>query len=281
MIDESLARSKKELLLHELSRLDSLLVAFSGGVDSSFLLASAQQALGDRVVAVTATSSIHPRREQDEANKFTRERTINHIIFESDETKIPEFLSNGPDRCYHCKKALSKEFLRVAKEKAINHVAHGANADDLEDYRPGFRAAEEAGMIAPLIDAGLCKDEIRFLAKEMGLSEWDKPAMACLASRFPYGTVITEKGLKMVEEAEEFLLNEGFRGLRVRHHGSVARIEISASELKKIVSDETRKAIVEKLRRIGFEHIALDLEGYISGKMNRSIETDNPIDIDD
>ena len=271
MIDESLARSKKELLLHELGRLDSLLVAFSGGVDSSFLLASAHQALGNRVVAVTATSSIHPRREQDEASKFTRARKINHIIFKSDETKIPEFLSNSPDRCYHCKKALSKEFLRIAKEKAISHVAHGANADDLEDYRPGFRAAEEAGIIAPLINAGLLKDEIRFLAREMGLSVWDKPAMACLASRFPYGTPITEKGLKMVEEAEEFLLNEGFRGLRVRHHGPVARIEISTSDLRKIVNDDTRKAIVEKLRSIGFEHIALDLEGYISGKMNRSI----------
>ena len=276
MIDESLARSKKELLLHELGRLDSLLVAFSGGVDSSFLLASAHQALGNGVVAVTATSSIHPRREQDEASKFTRAREINHIIFKSDETKIPEFLSNSPDRCYHCKKALSKEFLRIAKEKAISHVAHGANADDLEDYRPGFRAAEEAGIIAPLIGVGLLKDEIRFLAKEMGLSVWDKPAMACLASRFPYGTPITEKGLKMVEEAEEFLLNEGFRGLRVRHHGPVARIEISTSDLRKIVNDDTRKAIVEKLRNIGFEHIALDLEGYISGKMNRSIETDNP-----
>ena len=271
MIDESLARSKKELLLHELGRLDSLLVAFSGGVDSSFLLASAHQALGNGVVAVTATSSIHPRREQDEASKFTRAREINHIIFKSDETKIPEFLSNSPDRCYHCKKALSKEFLRIAKEKAISHVAHGANADDLEDYRPGFRAAEEAGIIAPLIGAGLLKDEIRFLAKEMGLSVWDKPAMACLASRFPYGTSITEKGLKMVEEAEEFLLNEGFRGLRVRHHGPVARIEIGTSDLRKIVNDDTRKAIVEKLRSIGFEHIALDLEGYISGKMNRSI----------
>ena len=242
-------------------------------------MATAQKALGDKVAAVTATSSIHPSHERDEAIRFTREREINHIIFESDETKIPEFLSNGPDRCYHCKKELSKEFLRVAKEKGITHVAHGANSDDLEDYRPGFRAAEEAGIIAPLIDAGLCKDEIRFLAKDMGLSEWDKPAMACLASRFPYGSAITEKGLKMVEEAEEFLLNKGFRGLRVRHHGPVARIEISTSELKKIVSDETRKAIVEKLRRIGFEHIALDLEGYISGKMNRSIETDNPIDI--
>ncbi|MBW1868567.1 MAG: ATP-dependent sacrificial sulfur transferase LarE [Deltaproteobacteria bacterium] len=271
MIDESLARSKKELLLHELGRLDSLLVAFSGGVDSSFLLASAHQALGNGVVAVTATSSIHPRREQDEASKFTRAREINHIIFKSDETKIPEFLSNSPDRCYHCKKALSKEFLRIAKEKAISHVAHGANADDLEDYRPGFRAAEEAGIIAPLINAGLLKDEIRFLAREMGLSVWDKPAMACLASRFPYGTPITEKGLKMVEEAEEFLLNEGFRGLRVRHHGPVARIEISTSDLRKIVNDDTRKAIVEKLRSIGFEHIALDLEGYISGKMNRSL----------
>ena len=276
MIDESLVRSKKEVLLDYLGKLDSLLVAFSGGVDSSFLLASAQQALGDRIVAVTATSSIHPCREQDEASKFTRERKISHIIFKSDETKIPEFLSNTPDRCYHCKKALSKEFLRIAKEKAISHVAHGANADDLEDYRPGFRAAEEAGIIAPLIDAGLCKDEIRFLAKEMGLSEWDKPAMACLASRFPYGSAITEKGLKMVEDAEEFLLNEGFRGLRVRHHGPVARIEISTSDLRKIVSDDKRKPIVEKLRSLGFEHIALDLEGYISGKMNRSIEADNP-----
>ena len=271
MIDESLARSKKELLLHELSRLDSLLVAFSGGVDSSLLLASAHQALGDKVVAVTATSSIHSRREQDEAGKFTRERDISHIIFKTDVTKIPEFLSNTPDRCYYCKKALSKEFLRIAKEKDINNVAHGANVDDLGDYRPGFRAAEEAGIIAPLMGAGLSKAEIRFLAREMGLAEWDKPAMACLASRFPYGSAITEKGLKMVEEAEEFLLNEGFRDLRVRHHGPVARIEISTSDLRKIVSNDTRKAIVEKLRSIGFEHIALDLEGHISGKMNRSI----------
>ena len=276
MIDESLVRSKKELLLHELGRLDSLLVAFSGGVDSSLLLASAHQVLGDRVVAVTATSSIHPLREQDEAGKFTGERDISHIIFKIDVTKIPEFLSNTPERCYHCKKALSKEFLRIAKERAINQVAHGANVDDLGDYRPGFRAAEEAGMIAPLIAAGLSKAEIRFLAREMGLAEWDKPAMACLASRFPYGSTITEKGLKMVEEAEEFLLSEGFRGLRVRHHGPVARIEINPSDLGKIVSDHTRKAIVEKLRGIGFEHIALDLEGHISGKMNRSIEADNP-----
>jgi uncharacterized protein len=281
MIDESLARSKKEMLLRDLGKLDSLLVAFSGGVDSSFLLASAQQALGDRIVAVTATSSIHPRREQDEASEFAREREISHIIFKSDETKIPEFLSNGPERCYYCKKALSEEFLRVANEKGISHVAHGANADDLGDYRPGFRAAEEAGIIAPLIDAGLLKDEIRFLAKEMGLSAWDKPAMACLASRFPYGTAITEKGLKMVEKAEEFLLNEGFRGLRVRHHGPVARIEISTSDLGKILSDDTRRAIVEELRSIGFEHIALDLEGYISGKMNRSIEADNSIVTED
>ena len=161
----------------------------------------------------------------------------------------------------------------MAKEKGITHVAHGANTDDLEDYRPGFRAAEEAGIIAPLIEVGLRKNEIRFLAKEMGLSEWDKPAMACLASRFPYGSVITEKGLKMVEDAEEFLLNEGFGRVRVRHHGPVARIEVNTSELRKIVSDNMRKAIVEKLRRIGFEHIALDLEGYILGKMNRSIDS--------
>lgn len=280
MIDESLAGSKKELLLQELSRLDSLLVAFSGGVDSSFLLASAHQVLGGRVTAVTAAASIHSRREQEDARKFARERGIEHIVLKTDVTKIPEFLSNSPERCYHCKKALSREFLRIAGEKAIDNVAHGANVDDLGDYRPGFRAAEEAGIIAPLIGAGLVKDEIRFLAREMGLIEWDKPAMACLASRFPYGTAITEKGLKMVEKAEEFLLDRGFGGLRVRHHGSVARIEISSSDLREIMNDDTRKAIVGELRRIGFEHIALDLEGYISGKMNRSLETDNAVDTD-
>jgi pyridinium-3,5-biscarboxylic acid mononucleotide sulfurtransferase len=176
------------------------------------------------------------------------------------------------DRCYHCKKALYKRLLQIAGENSIGHVAHGANVDDLEDYRPGQRAAREAGIIAPLMDADLSKEEIRFLAKEMGLSEWDKPAMACLATRFPYGCPITEKGLGMVEAAEAFLSAQGFRGVRVRHHGPVARVEAASSDIHRIVREETRNAIVERLRKIGFDHVALDLEGYISGKMNRGIE---------
>ena len=273
MIDKEAVRAKKERLLNDLGKLDSLMVAFSGGVDSSFLLAAARQALGERVVAATASSSIHPCREQDEAVRFVRERGIDHILLQTNEIALSEFYSNGPDRCYHCKKALSEELLRIAKEKTIHHVAHGANKDDLGDYRPGFRAAQEAGIIAPLIDVQLGKKEIRFLAKEMGLLEWDKPAMACLASRFPYGSVITEKKLRMVEAAEEFFLtlDKGFRGLRVRHHGAVARIEADPVNFGKIVSDQTRRAIVERLRAIGFEHVSLDLEGYISGKMNRGV----------
>jgi len=272
MMDKGDARSKKERLIQRLGKFDALMVAFSGGVDSAFLLAAAREALGEKVVAATAVSPIHPRREQDEAVGFVRDRGIDHILFPSNELGIPEFVANGIDRCYHCKAALSEKLLQIASEKGVDHVAHGANVDDLQDYRPGFRAAQEAGIIAPLIDAQLCKAEIRFLAKEMGLSQWDKPAMACLASRFPYGCPITEKGLNMVELAEEFLLDEGFSGIRVRHHGAVARVEVDPLDLEKMVREDTRKAVMETFRRIGFEHVALDLEGYVSGKMNRGIE---------
>jgi uncharacterized protein len=280
MMDKGSARFKKERLIDCLGKLDSLLVAFSGGIDSAFLLAAAREALGGKVVAATAVSPIHPRGEQDKAVRFARDRGITHILFQTNEIEIPEFIANGIDRCYHCKAALSGKLLQMARERGTAHVAHGANVDDLEDYRPGLRAAQEAGIMAPLIDAHLSKEEIRFLAKEMGLSEWNKPAMACLASRFPYGCPITEKGLGMVESAEEFFLDEGFSGVRVRHHGPVARIEVDASQINRMISEERRKAIVERLRKIGFEHIALDLEGYVSGKMNRGIETDNPFGID-
>ena len=272
MMNTTAARDKKKRLVSSLRKFDSLLVAFSGGVDSAFLLTVAQEALGKKVAAATAVSPIHPRREQDDAVSFAGDRKIAHFLFKTNEMEIPEFVANHMDRCYHCKKALCKRLLQIAGEKSIGHVAHGANVDDLEDYRPGQRAAREAGIIAPLIDAELSKEEIRFLAKEMGLSEWDKPAMACLATRFPYGCPITEKGLGMVEAAEAFLSAQGFRGVRVRHHGPVARVEAASSEIHRIVREETRNAIVKRLREIGFDHVALDLEGYISGKMNRGIE---------
>lgn len=273
MIDKEDAASKKENLIHYLEKLDSLLVAFSGGVDSTFLLALSHQTLMDKVVAVTESSTTYPSREREEAIKFTKDRGIEHIVFQADEMSIAEFVSNAPDRCYHCKKSLSKNLLNIAKEKAISHVAYAANLDDLSDYRPGMDAAREMGIIAPLVDAHLSKEEIRFLSKEMGLPTWDKPAMACLASRIPYGDPITTEKLKMVEEAEDFLADQGFRQYRVRHHGSVARIEVAGSEIKKITGPELRKNIVEKFRQIGFYHIAVDLEGYFSGSMNRVLKS--------
>ena len=272
MIGKDKVKSKKDDLRNYLKRLDSLLVAFSGGVDSTFLLVQAHQILGKRVVAATAESKIHPNREREVAVKFARERGIRHIVFHSDEMRIPEFLSNGPDRCYHCKKFLSQRLIKIAEEKGIRQVAHAANVDDFQDYRPGLMAAKEMGITAPLVDARLDKKEIRFISKEMGLNTWDKPSMACLASRIPYGDPITDKKLKMVEEAEEFLAMHGFRQTRVRYHGSVARVEVESLEIKRIIEVNFKKELVEKFREIGFFHIAVDLEGYVSGSMNRDLE---------
>lgn len=275
MFDKEKAWSKKEALIHYIENLDSLIVAFSGGVDSTFLLAVAHRVLGEKVLAATASSATYPSREQEEAARFARERGIRHIIFESDETCLPAFSDNSPDRCYHCKKLLSQELLQIAKEKGILHIALAANLDDLGDYRPGITAAEEMGMIEPLMDAKLTKEEIRFLSKEMDLPTWDKPAMACLASRIPYGDPITDEKLKMVEEAEAVLFKNGFRQFRVRHHGAVARIEVEISDLGKMMDKTLREKIVERFRKIGFLHIALDLEGYVTGSMNRSLDLKN------
>ena len=271
-MEENTARQKKENLIRYLEGLDSLLVAFSGGVDSSFLLAVAQEIYGERVVAATASSITFPTREQMEARKFTQDRGIQHIVFHSDEYNLPEFISNGPDRCYHCKKALSQRLIKIAEERGIRNVAHAANLDDLQDYRPGLKAADEMGIIAPLVEAQLTKEEIRFLSKEMGLAAWDKPSMACLASRIPYESPITEQKLKMVDEAEEFLVKKGFRQFRVRHHGDVARIEVESDEIEKIIEAKLRKQLSEEFRRIGFLHIAVDLEGYVSGNLNRALK---------
>jgi len=270
MDKESIAR-KKERLIHLIRDAGSLLVAYSGGVDSSLLLALAHEVLGDRAVAATATSDIYAMREKDVAVRFTRERGIKHIVFESDAMSLPAFSANGPDRCYHCKKSLFQKLIEIAEERGIHHVVHASNVDDLHDYRPGLEAAREMGIMAPLVEAGLSKQEIRFLSNKIGLSQWDKPAMACLATRIPYGSPITAGKLKMIEEAEAFLLAQGFRQCRVRHHGLVARIELDDSDLRLIAGDNLRKAIVNKFREIGFVHIAVDLESYVSGSMNRAL----------
>ena len=271
-MDKDIARLKKETLVQQIKELPSLLVAFSGGVDSSFLLTIAHQILGDKVTAATASSITYPSREQEAAAEFTRKRGIRHIIFESGETGLPEFISNPPDRCYHCKKSLSQRLIELAHERDIRYIAHAANLDDLSDYRPGIKAAREMGIISPLVDNRLSKDEIRFLSREMGLETWDKPAMACLASRIPYGSPITVEKLKMVEEAEGVLAENGFKLFRVRHHGAVARIEVGGPEIGRITEEGLRKKVVERFREIGFTYVSLDLEGYIPGSMNRDLE---------
>ncbi|MFC1891781.1 ATP-dependent sacrificial sulfur transferase LarE, partial [Thermodesulfobacteriota bacterium] len=214
----------------------------------------------------------YPSSEKNEAIKIARDRSIRHVVFDSEEDCIPEYLLNPPDRCYHCKKSLSESLINIAGENHIEHIAHAANVDDLGDYRPGMTAADEMGLIAPLLEVGLGKEEIRFLSKEMGLPTWDKAAMACLASRIPYNTPITRERLKMVEDAEEFLSKNGFKQFRVRHHGSVARIEVESSAIDRLFDKGIRKGILERFREIGFDHIAVDLEGYVTGSMNRELE---------
>jgi uncharacterized protein len=271
-MDKDAAMLKKEALVKQINKLPSLLVAFSGGVDSSFLLAVAHQVLGDKVTAATSSSITYPLREQAEAAEFTKKRNIRHIIFESEETRLPEFMSNPPDRCYHCKKSLARRLIELAKEEDIHHIAHAANLDDLNDYRPGIKAAREMGLLSPLIDSRLGKDEIRFLSREMSLETWDKPAMACLASRIPYGSPITAGKLRMIQEAEEVLAENGFKLFRVRHHGNIARIEVGGAEIGRITEESLRKKIVERLRETGFTYISIDLEGYIPGSLNRDME---------
>jgi uncharacterized protein len=271
-MDKHTATSKKENLVGMLKDLRSVLIAFSGGVDSSFLLALAHQYLGDKVTAATGNSPIFPSREQDSAAEFARQRGIKHIIFQTTETGLPEFISNPPDRCYHCKRALARSLIEIAEQRDIAHIAHAANLDDLSDYRPGIRAAQEMGLLSPLLDSNLCKNEIRFLSREMGLATWDKPSMPCLASRVPYWSIITRQKLIMIEEAENFLSDNGFRQFRVRHHGPVARLEMDQKGVNRLLKEDLRNNVVKRLREIGFSYVSLDLEGYVSGSMNRYLE---------
>ena len=271
MAEEEILNTKLENLKSYLGSLESLAVAYSSGVDSTFLLKVAHDVLGDKAIAITATSSFYPKRESQEASVFCKANGIKQIIVASEELDIPEIRHNPANRCYLCKKDLFTKILSIAKENGIDHVAEGSNMDDMGDYRPGLKAIAELGIKSPLRECGLYKEEIRTLSKQLDLPTWNKPSFACLASRFVYGEEITTKKLKMVEKAEEALLKLGFKQFRVRIHGeNLARIEVLPADLEKLFS--LRETISKALHEVGFTYITMDLSGYRTGAMNEGIK---------
>lgn len=254
-----------------LGNYNSLAVAFSGGVDSSFLLAVAKEVFCDRVVAVTAESIIQPTREISFAKKFASGLNVRHIVFASKEMAIPEFCANSKMRCYYCKKSIFENMQSIVSDLKIEKLVHGANLDDTHDFRPGFQAASEMSVDAPMVDVRLTKSDIRKFSKKMGLETWNKPSGACLASRIPYNTPITAKRLEMIENAENIILDSGFSTCRVRFHDEIARIEVNMADFSKIMNEKIRSNIVLHLKKIGFKFVAIDLDGYVSGNMNRML----------
>ena len=249
----------------------TLAVGFSGGVDSTLLLAVAHEVLGDSVIAVTGADASVPERELKEAKDFCTEHGIRHFICKVNPLKEKGYRHNSPDRCYFCKRGIFTEVKRIADENGITTMAEGSNLDDLGDYRPGLRAAAELFVKSPLREAGLNKADIRMISKAMELPTWSKPAYACLASRFVYGEEITEEKLRMIDRAEQYLIERGFFEERVRLHGRLARIEVPPRDIARIASEEVREPLVEAFREMGFQFVSLDLAGYRTGSMNRTL----------
>jgi pyridinium-3,5-biscarboxylic acid mononucleotide sulfurtransferase len=262
---------KLDVLKENIRNMKSLVVAFSGGADSTFLLKVAYDELKENVLAVTAYSSTYPEREYKEAVSYIEKLGARHMVIVSEELDIDGFSKNPVDRCYYCKKELFSKIRDIAVENGINYIADGSNVDDLRDYRPGMMALQELEVVSPLREAGMDKEDIRLLSKEMKLPTWDKPAFACLSSRFPYGQEITKEKLEMVDKAEQFLLDKGFKQVRVRHHGEIARIEVSAAERSKFFNEEFMDRVYTEFKKIGFSYTALDLKGYRTGSMNETI----------
>jgi uncharacterized protein len=265
-------RERETALAARLRALPSLIVAYSGGVDSAFLALAATRALGPRALCVTADSPSYPARHRAMALDIARRFGLQHEIIRTGELERPEYRANAPDRCYHCKDELYARLKALARVRGIEAVADGNNADDRADYRPGRAAAREHGVISPLDEAGLTKADIRLLSQEAGLPTWDEPASACLSSRIPYHSEVTETKLRAIEQAEDAMRALGFRVVRVRHHDTIARLELGRDEMVRALEPETAAAIDRALRMLGFRYVTLDLRGYRLGSLNEGIQ---------
>lgn len=265
---KALASSKLNALEDHLRSLGSVMVAYSGGVDSAFLAATAHRVLGDGMLAVLADSPSLARRDMEQAKSFAASHGIPLRVIRTEELEKPEYQRNDADRCFHCKTELFDSMRKLGAELGFRQIAYGMNADDRRDYRPGQRAAEQHEVLAPLAEAGLTKAEIRALAKEAGYELWDRPAAPCLSSRVEYGRQVTREVLEQVERGEESLRQLGFREFRVRHHGELARVEISRAEMNRALSLEMMDRISAELRKAGFKYVALDCSGFRSGSLN-------------
>jgi len=270
---ESAALEKETRLIASLGQLDSVLVAFSGGADSAYLAWAAHSAIGDRALAITALSASFSSHDRGQAEQFVRATGIRHEFICTSEFDNPLYVANNADRCYFCKDELFERMEAVAREKSFHAIAYGVNADDTRDFRPGHRAAYEHRVLAPLLDAGLHKDEIRLLSCRAGLQTWDRPASACLSSRVPYGTPVTPELLRKIEEGEASLRELGFRQFRVRAHGELARIELAPEEFARGLSPDLARQIAARLKAVGFAFVALDLEGYRQGSLNSLLKS--------